>query len=234
MFFIPTCISPEKFWQTEKGLCHLVWVLNFWKKNPRNWIKNNIWVKFHCKRGVHMKKVLMLRTKTAYTLLFQKNSCLHMVESIDEKLITRRVHAWFIWNFPTNTFGCKEQSYRVLLHTTENKKAAGQCSISAEKTALSAHFLDASRQKFWKSALANLDAISFTKEIFIKHNFVIFLKMCRTMFTIEAVPRSQHGYTTVSHEKSSDTVRKFSAFKFIKKFWVHFHNLCLQERSCFP
>jgi len=51
--------------------------------------------------------------------------------------------------------------------------------ISRKKPAL---FLDASRQKFGKSALANLDAISSTGEIFTKQNFVIFSKMCATYF----------------------------------------------------
>ena len=51
-----------------------------------------------------------------------------------------------------------------------------------KKTALSALFLDASRQKFWKLALANLDAISSTVENFTKQNFVIFWKMCATYF----------------------------------------------------
>ena len=51
-----------------------------------------------------------------------------------------------------------------------------------KKTTLSAPFLDASRQKFWKSALAFLDAISFTRENFTKLNLNIFSKMYGTHF----------------------------------------------------
>jgi len=38
----------------------------------------------------------------------------------------------------------------------------------------------------------------------------------------------------VSSEKSSDALWNFSACKFIKKFRAHFHDLCVQKRSCFP
>ena len=54
--------------------------------------------------------------------------------------------------------------------------------LSRKKTALSAPFLDASRQKFWKSALAFLDAISFTGENFTTHNLIISSKMYGTYF----------------------------------------------------
>jgi len=54
--------------------------------------------------------------------------------------------------------------------------------LSRKKPALLALFLDTSRQKFWKLAFANLDAISSTGENFIKQNFVIFSKMCGTYF----------------------------------------------------
>ena len=34
--------------------------------------------------------------------------------------------------------------------------------------------------------------------------------------------------------KTSNIVGKFSACKFIKKFWVHIHDLCIQKQSCLP
>jgi len=51
-----------------------------------------------------------------------------------------------------------------------------------KKMALSAPFLNASRQKFWKLKLAFLDAISFIGENLTKHNFNIFSKMYGTYF----------------------------------------------------
>jgi len=51
-----------------------------------------------------------------------------------------------------------------------------------KKTALSAPFLDASRQNFENRHCHFLDAISFTGENFTKHNFIIFSKMYGTYF----------------------------------------------------
>jgi len=59
--------------------------------------------------------------------------------------------------------------------------------------------------------------------------------MCRTHF--RNLSRSQVTAWRCNSEpwkKCSDIVGKFSTCKFIKKFWVHFHCLCVQKRSCFP
>ena len=92
-------------------------------------------------------------------------------------------------------------------------------------------FLDASQQQFWKLALANLDAISFTGEN-AQTKFLNFFKDVRDIFA-RFKPFSGHSKdTAVSSEKSSDAVWKFSTCKFIKKFRVHFCDLRVQKQSC--
>ena len=115
-----------------------------------------------------------------------------------------------------------------------NAKSANSVPSKLKKSALSALFLVASRQKFWKSALANLDAISFTGENFAKQNFFIFSKMWGTY--IHDLSRSQVTARIYSSErlKISDAVWKLSTWKFIKKFRAHFHDLCVQKQRILP
>jgi len=93
--------------------------------------------------------------------------------------------------------------------------------------------MDANRQKLWKSALANLDAISFTAENFTKQNFVTFPKMCGAyIHDLSGSQVTAWIYSRERWKKSSDAVSKFSACKFVKKFWAQFHDTCVQTRSC--
>jgi len=105
-----------------------------------------------------------------------------------------------------------------------------------KKLALSAYFLDANWQNFWKSAFANLDAISCTEENFTKQNFVIFSKIYIFFYTFSQFkPFSGHSMDKQQWavKKSSYAVYKFSACKFVvKMFRARFHDWCVQKWSC--
>ena len=126
------------------------------------------------------------------------------------------------------------QAFSRWLGQCDKRGSEGSVPSKPKKTALSALFLDASQQKFWKSALANLDAISSTGETFAKQNFYFFFENVRYIFS-RFKPFLGHSMDIQQWavKKSSDAVRKFSACKcVVKRFWAYFHNLCVQKWSC--
>ena len=96
-----------------------------------------------------------------------------------------------------------------------------------KKTALLALFLDASQQKFWKSALAFFRRNFLHWRKFHKTQFQYFFKDVRDIFW-RLKPHSGHSI------ESSDTFWKFFTCKVYKKFWAHFPNFCVSKQSSLP
>jgi len=89
-------------------------------------------------------------------------------------------------------------------------------------------FRTAADKNFENRHLHFLDAISFTAENFTKHNLNNFSKMYGTYF--HDWSRSQ----VTAYRKFRRIFGNSPLARFIKKFWVHFPNICVSQQSCLP
>ena len=100
--------------------------------------------------------------------------------------------------------------------------------LSWKKTALSAPFLEASRQKFWKSALA-----------FFGHNFIHWRELHKTQFKyffkdVQDLFSRLKPFSGQSMWKVQTHFGNSPLARFIKKFWAHFPDFCVSKESCLP